>query len=188
MKNDYKPKYVKRILVDRKEVEEGIAKAARWINKKYSNSKQPIVVIGILRGAIPFYGRLVMRIKRPVYFEFVRLSSFRGGIKAAGKPEMLSKIEHNIKGRDVIVVEDVADTARTLSVLVKYLKSKKPKSVRTVVLANKPDMRVVNFKPDYVCFNFKGNPFLIGYGLDIAELARNLPYIAEFDKKYLNKL
>ncbi|MCQ2747868.1 MAG: hypoxanthine phosphoribosyltransferase [Mycoplasmoidaceae bacterium] len=137
---------------------------------------------------MPFYGRLVMRIKRPVQFEFIRLSSFRGGLKATGEPAFLTMLSDSIKKRDVIAVEDVADTARTLSILVKYLKSKKPKSIRTLVLANKPDMRKVKFKPDYACFEFKGDPFLIGYGLDIKEQARNLPYIAEFDKKYFNKI
>lgn len=188
MKPDYTPKYVKKILVDRKEVEAGIAKCARWVNKTYAHSKKPPVLLGTLKGAIPFYGRLAMRIKLPLHFDFMVLSSFRGQMKACGKPEVLRDLVTDIKGRDVIVVEDVADTAKTLSLMIKYLKSKKPKSVRTVVLVDKKDCRVVPFKPDYACFTIKGNPFLVGYGLDIKEVARNLPYIAEFDTKYLNKL
>lgn len=189
MKPDYTPKYVKRILVDRKEVEAGIAKAARWINRNYAKCKKEPILLGILKGAIPFYGRIAMRIKMPVKFEFIRLSSFRGQMQAVGEPVILSDLLlKDIKGRDIIIIEDVADSARTLSVLVKYLKNKKPKSVRTVVLADKPDLRKTKFTPDYACFTFKGNPFLVGYGLDIKEVARNLPYIAEFDTKYLNKI
>lgn len=188
MKPDYTPKYVKRILVDRKEVEEGIAKCARWVNKTYAKAKKPPILLATLKGAIPFYGRLVLRIKLPIHFDFITLSSFRGKMVADQEPEIVRDLITEIKGRDVIIIEDVADTAKTLSYMVQYLKSKKPKSVRTIVLVDKPECRKVPFKPDYACFTLKGNPFLVGYGLDIKELARNLPYIAEFDKKYLNKL
>ena len=184
----YKPKYVKKILVNSKQAKAGITKAANWINKRYSHCEQRPILLGILKGAIPFYAELTMQLKFDFNFEFMTLSSFRGNMQAVGKPKILTDLIGDIKGRDVIVVEDVLDSARTLAVLKKYLKSKKPKSLKFVVLADKVDLRVVPFKADYVCFSFKGNPFLIGYGLDIKEIARNLPYIAEFDKKYLNKL
>lgn len=188
MATKYLPKYVKRILVDSKKVKAGITKAANWINKKYAHCKKPPILLGTLKGAIPFYGELVLQINRDIHFDFIALSSFRGQMKATGKPKIVSDLMSNIRGRDVIVVEDVIDTARTLNVLCKYLKSKKPKSLRTIALVDKVDMRKVNFKADYVCFKLKGNPFLVGYGLDIKEIARNLPYIGEFDKKYINKI
>ncbi|MCQ3908300.1 MAG: hypothetical protein MJ200_01790 [Mycoplasmoidaceae bacterium] len=131
---------------------------------------------------------MAMQIKRDIHFDFIVLSSFRGQMKAVGNPKIVTDVISDIRGRDIIVVEDVLDSARTLSVLIKYLKSRKPSSVKTMVLVDKVDMRAVPFKADYACFTLKGNPFLIGYGLDIKEAARNLPYIAEFDKKYLNKL
>lgn len=184
----YKPKYVKKILVSQKEVKAGITKAANWINKRYAHCKKRPIVLGILKGAIPFYAEVVMQLNFDFNFEFMTLSSFRGNMHAVNKPKIVTDIVNDIKGRDVIVLEDVLDTARTLVVLKKYLLAKKPKSLKFMVLTDKVDMRVVPFKADYVCFSFKGSPFLIGYGLDIKEVARNLPYIAEFDKKYLNKL
>lgn len=188
MATKYLPKYVKRILVDSNKVKAGITKAANWINKKYAHCKKPPILLAILKGAIPFYGELVMQIKKDIVFDFIVLSSFRGQLKATGKPRIVTDIMTDIQGRDVIVVEDVIDSARTLSVLCKYLKARKPKSLATIALVDKVDMRVVKFKPDYVCFTLKGNPFLVGYGLDIKEIARNLPYIAEFNKKYINKI
>lgn len=188
MKPDFTPKYIKKILIDRKEVEAGIAKAARWINKKYSKSKKRPILLCTLKGAIPFYGRLAVRIKIDIEFDTIQISSFRGAMHAVTEPKMLTDLGNEIKGRDVIVVEDVIDSAKTLSTLVKYLKTKKPHSVVTMALVDKVEMRKVPFKADYVCFTVKGNPFLVGYGLDIKEIARNLPYIAEFDTKYLDKI
>lgn len=184
----YKPKYVKKILVSTKEVKAGITKAANWINKRYAHCKKRPILLGILKGAVPFYAELVMQLNFDLHFDFMTLSSFRGNMKAVSDPKIVTKLLNDIRGRDVIVVEDVLDTAKTLAVLKKYLLGKKPHSLKFVVLADKVDMRVVPFKADYVCFSFKGSPFLVGYGLDIKEVARNLPYIAEFDKKYLNKL
>ncbi|MCQ2956304.1 MAG: hypoxanthine phosphoribosyltransferase [Mycoplasmoidaceae bacterium] len=145
-------------------------------------------MLGILKGAIPFYSGLVMQLKIDVTFEFMTLSSFRGNLHAVSEPEIVTDLTCDIKGKDIIIIEDVVDSAKTLSVLVKYLKSKKPRSIKTLVLVDKKDMRKVPFKPDYACFTLKGNPFLVGYGLDAKEIGRNLPYIAEFDKKYINKI
>lgn len=184
----YKPKYVKRILVSPKEIQAGITKAANWMNKQYAHSKKRPIILGILRGAIPFYSQLVMQLNFDFHFDFMTLSSFRGNMKAVNDPEIVTALLNDIKGRDVIVVEDVVDSAKTLSLLKKYLLTKKPRSIKFMVLADKVNMRVVPFKVDYACFTFKDSPFLIGFGLDIKEVARNLPYLAEFDKKYLNKL
>ena len=184
----YKPAYVKKILFDTKEIEQGIEKAANWINKKYAKAKTPPVLIAVLKGSIPFYTKLLMNIKLECICDFIVLSSFQGTMQAQTTPRIVTDIINDIYKRDVVVIEDVADTARSLSTLINYLKSKKPKSVKTMVLVDKPAKRLVPFKPDYACFVIQKDPFLIGYGLDIKEQARNLPYIAEFDKKYLNKI
>ncbi|MBQ0045591.1 MAG: hypoxanthine phosphoribosyltransferase [Mycoplasma sp.] len=184
----YKPKYVKKILISQKEVKDGITKAANWINKRYSHCKKRPILLAILKGAVPFYAELVMQLHFDFHFDFMVLSSFRGQMKAVTQPKIVTDIMNDIKGRDVIVVEDVLDSAKTLTVLKKYLLSKKPNSLKFIVLADKVDLRQVPFKADYACFTIRGDKFLVGYGLDIKEIARNLPYIAEFDKKYLNKL
>lgn len=188
MKKIYKPAYVKKILISEKEVHAAIKKAAEWINKNYAHCKQKPILLAILKGAIPFYGELVMQIKMEITFDFMVLSSFRGQLQAVSEPRIVTDLMNEIKGRDVIIVEDVLDSAKTLSSLTKYLKSKKPHSLKTMVLVDKKDMRKVPYKADYACFTLKGNPFIIGYGLDIKEIARNLPYIAEFDKNYIDKI
>lgn len=185
---NYKPKYVKKVLITEKQVALGIKKAATWMNKKYANAKKPPVIVGILNGAVPFYGQLVTQLKFECLFDFMTLSSFRGQMKACSKPNIVTGLRTDIKNRDVIIVEDVVDRACTLKTVVKYLKTKQPKTVRTVVLVDKPNLRVTTFKPDFACFTLKGNPFIVGCGLDIKEKARNLPYIGEFDEKYLNKI
>lgn len=188
MIKNFKPKYIKKILVDRKEIEKRIADCAQFLNKKFKNAKEAPIIISILKGAIPFYGRLTMELNFDMVMDFIVLSSFRGGMQRTGMPQIVTDLMNDIKGRDVVIVEDVVDTARTLSILIKYLKLQKPKSITTVVLVDKADMRKVPFKPDYACFTLLGNPFLIGYGLDIKEKARNIPYLATFNKDYLDKI
>jgi len=188
MKKEFVPKYVDKILVPRDKIEKRIKEAAEWVNKTYAKAKKPPVLLIILKGAVPFLGRLAMDIKIDVVFDFMVLSSFRGGTKASGLPQIVTDIMSDIKGRDVLIVEDVVDTARTISVLKNYLKLHEPKSIRTCVLVDKPECRVKPFKPDFACFKIEGNPFLIGYGLDVKEIARNIPYIATFKKEYLDKI
>lgn len=188
MNKIFKPEYVKKILFPQSKVKLSIIKAANWINKNYANLKKPPILLCILKGASPFFGELAMQIKMDIIFDFMTLSSFRGQLNAVTEPKIITNIVNNIAGRDVIVIEDVLDSAKTLSVLVKHLKSKKPKSIKTIVLVDKKDARVVPFEADYACLSVKGNPFLVGYGLDAKEKGRNLPYIAEFDKKYINKI
>lgn len=184
----WKPEYVDKILFREKDIEQRIKRATAWIHKKYRNRPDKPIMIGILKGAIPFYGKLIMNLRIDCQFDFVTLSSFRGGLEAIGSPRLVTRLLNDVKGRDVIIIEDVVDTARTISKLYKYLKSHKPKSLATVALVDKHEMRMVPYKVDYACFKIKGNPFLIGYGLDVKEIARNLPYVATFKKEYLNKL
>ena len=184
----FKPNYVKKILIKPCKTKKGIKKATQWLNEKFKDNNKEVVFVCVLKGASPFFINLIMQIKFDVTTEFVTMSSFRGKTKAEGDPELLTDFINEIKGKDVVVVEDVCDSAKTLSKLINHIKGKKPHSVTTVVLVDKPDTRKVKFNPDYSCFKIYNNPFLIGYGLDIKEIARNLPYIAEFDKDYLNKI
>lgn len=188
MEKQYKPKYVKKILVSKKETEKSIAKAAKWLDKKFANKKSNKLFVCILKGAIPFFGNLIMRLNFDFEIDSLRMSSYKGAMGRTTNPEMLTMLKTPIKGKDVVLVEDIIDTAKTMSVLVKNLKQYKPKSITVICLVNKPEARLVSFKPDYSCITLKGNPFLVGWGLDVKEKARNLPYIAEFDKRYFNKV
>ncbi len=188
MQKLFRPPYVKSILISKSRIERAINKAARWIEKEYAHCKKPPILLAVLRGSIPFYTKLVMNLHIDCCLDFILMSSFCGGLKAAQKPKIITDLSLDIRNRDVIIVDDVLDSARSTLILIKHLKRKGAKSVKIVVLVNKPAKRKLNIHPDFACFTLKGSPFLIGYGLDIKEVARNIPYIADFKTKYINKL
>lgn len=187
MSKQFKPKYVKKILINQTQVEKSIDNAAKWLNKKFKNKKGTPLIIGVLRGATPFFGHLLMKLNFDLTTDFLRISSFRG-MKRVQDPKVCSWLDTPVKGRHVVIVEDIIDSAKTMSALVKALKKYKPKSVTTICLVDKPEARLVKFKVDYACNTLSGNLFLVGWGLDVKEKARNLPYIAEFDKRYIDKV
>ena len=181
----FKPKYVKKIIIKPRKIKKGIRCAAKWINENYV-AKTPIL-IGILKGAMPFFGNLLPQLTIDVLTDFIVISSFKGQVKRQSKPTIITDVKTNITGKDVIIIDDVLDSARTMKVLISYLKKKKPKSIKIVVLVDKPSERKVTLKPDFAAFSIN-NVFIVGFGLDIKEKARNLPYIAEFNRDYLNKI
>lgn len=188
MSKEYKPAYVKRILVSSRKVNKGIKKAAKWLDAKFMGKKETPIFVSVLKGSLPFYGELIKHIHFDILFDFVVISSYRGKISADSEPKIVTDLVNDVKGKDVVVIEDVVDRGNTLSLFVSLLKKRKAKSVTVLVLVDKPDMRETPFKPDYVCFELLNDPFLIGYGLDFNEKARNLPYIAEFDKSYIDRI
>ncbi len=187
MSKQFKPKYVQKILISQTQVKKSIANAAKWLNKKFENKKETPLVVGVLRGAMPFFGHLIMQLNFDITTDFLRISSFRG-MKRVQDPKVCSWLDTPVKGRHVVIVEDIIDSAKTMSALVKDLKKCKPKSVTTVCLIDKPEARQVKFKVNYSCNTLLGDPYLVGWGLDVKEKARNLPYIAEFNKRYINKV
>ncbi len=186
--SQYNPKYVKKILFDTQQLYAAIKKAAIWATKKFKNDRLPPVFLCLLKGALPFYSTLIMNIDCDIITDFMVVSSFRGQITKQTKPQIITDILADIKNRNVIICDDVIDSGETLSFLKRYLTKKGAKNVYVMVLADKPKCHKVNIKADYACFIIKNKAFLIGYGLDINEKARNLPYLAEFDKKYLHEI
>jgi hypoxanthine phosphoribosyltransferase len=112
----------------------------------------------------------------PVKMDFVRLASYGSGTVSSGKVKITKDLETSLKGKDVLIVEDIIDTGITLQYLFRRLKARKPRSLRTVTLLDKPSRRKVPFRPDYVGFTIE-NLFVVGYGLDCNEEFRNLPGI-----------
>ena len=187
-KKVFKPEYVKNILIDHATCSKGVVKAANWLDKKFANAKHPPIFVCLLRGAVPFYTKLIMNLHIDIVTDYMIVSSFQGTMTRQSKPKIITNLQSDVKGRDIVVCDDVADSARTLKLLKQYLKDKGAKSVTFVVFADKPAGRKVNFKPDYACFSIKGKPFLVGYGLDIYEIGRNIPYLAEMDQECLKKV
>lgn len=162
------------ILFTRQEIEAKVRKLAAEIRQDYSD-KQPLL-IGILKGSFMFMADLIRLLDLPLEVEFIRLSSYGRGRESSGKIKVLQGLRTPVKGRDVLVIEDIVDTGLTTSFLLDYLQKKKPASLRLCALTDKPSRRQVPVSIDYLGFTVP-DKFLVGYGLDLDEKFRNLPDI-----------
>lgn len=163
-----------RILLTQEQIENRVQEIADQLNADYAG-KTPLVV-GILKGSVVFYGDLIRKLDIPVELDFMAVSSYGSGTVSSGMLKMKKDLDRDIKGRDVIIVEDIIDSGYTLAKLKKILYERQPASVKIVVLLDKFERRVVAIEPDYSCFDIE-DEFVIGYGLDYDEKYRNLPYI-----------
>ena len=160
------------ILIPRHEIEAAVDRLAAELNRDYYG--KPAVLIGILKGAFIFMADLVRRLDFPLEVDFIRLSSYGGGTETSGEIKVVQPIKLPIRGRDVLVVEDIVDTGLTTRFLLDYLSRKKPASLRLCALLDKPSRRRVPVTIDYPGLTVP-DKFLVGYGLDCNERFRNLP-------------
>lgn len=175
---------IAKVLVTKEQINEGTSKAARWIDRNY-RGKNPILV-AILKGSIPFFANVLMKIKIDVETDFVVFTSFKGGVKAQIEPRMVTDLINDVKGRHVLLIDDVCDSGKTVHKLMEIIKSRKAASVKLMVLADKPAQRQAPITPDFKCFTI-GDEFLVGYGLDFKEFMRNIPYIGVLKKSIYTK-
>lgn len=167
-------------LISEKQIQKRIKTLAHQIENDYK--EEDITFICILKGSIYFFTDLTKRIKNNVNVEFMRVSSYGSGTESSGEIQLKLDLTNSIENKHVIVVEDIIDSGRTLSYLLKYLKIKKPASIKLCTLLNKPSRRVVNdVNVDYVGFEIP-DFFVVGYGLDLDEKYRNIPSIKCFVK------
>ncbi len=139
------------------------------------NPAMPLAVC-ILKGSVPFFADLIRAIPLPLETEYIALSSYGAGTASSGAVHIGKDIEADVAGRDVLIVEDIVDSGRTLAFLCGHLAARRPRSVRVVTLLDKPSRRAVPFSPDYVGFAVD-DVFVVGCGMDYAGRYRNLPYI-----------
>ena len=165
---------IKEILLSEEQIQNKVRELAAILSAEYEG-KNPIFV-GVLKGVVMFFGDIVKRIDVPCQIDFMWISSYQG----TESKEMIVKrdVSSDIKGRHVVILEDIFDTGNSLEFTYKYLLSKEPASLKICTLLDKPDRRnpAVSVKPDYVGFTIP-NEFVVGYGLDYDEYYRNLPYI-----------
>jgi hypoxanthine phosphoribosyltransferase len=166
------------VLITQDEIKQAVAKLASEISRDYQE-KQPLL-IGILKGSFVFMADLVRELDLPVEVDFVKLSSYGAGTETSGKVKVVQGLNTKIKGRDVLVVEDIVDTGLTVSFLMAYLKKKRPASLRLCVLTDKPSRHQVPVTIDYLGFNVP-NKFIVGYGIDWNEKFRYLRDICYLD-------
>ncbi len=160
------------VLFSRQEIEATVNRLASELNRDY-HRKHPIL-IGVLKGSFMFMADLIRLLDFPVEVEFIRLSSYGGGKESVGKIKVVHGLRTPIKGRDVLVIEDIVDTGRTINFLLEYLRRKRPASVKLCALTDKPSRRQIPVTIDYLGLTVP-NEFLVGYGLDWDEKFRNLP-------------
>ena len=163
-----------KILISHDQIAKAINRLACEIERDYQG-KHPLL-IGVLKGSFVFMADLIRQLDLPLELDFVRLSSYGCARESSGKVRVVQGVKTPIKGRDVLVVEDIVDTGITISFLLDYLKRKKPASLKLCALADKPSRRRLPVPINYLGFTVP-NRFIVGYGLDCDERFRNLPDI-----------
>lgn len=170
-------KDVERILLSEEELEAIITRVAGELDRDYSAPDKRLVLLCILKGSVVFMGELMKKITVPVEIDFMRVSSYGASTKTSGNINIILDLQRkDIEQCDILIVEDIIDSGRTLSHLTKYLELKGAKSVKTCSLLDKPSRREVPFEVDYVGKNIP-DEFVVGYGLDYDEKYRALPYV-----------
>jgi len=182
---------VEKVLVSEEEIEEIVTNLAEKINADYSGEGKNLVVVSVLKGAMPFTSDLCKKLNVAHELEVVRVSSYGNTTESSGKIRMKLDFDRpDFSECDFLVVEDIVDSGNTLTYLVAHLTQKGAKSVKTVTLLDKPSRRKVEFNPDY-SGKVIPDEFVFGYGLDLFERYRHLPYIAvvkpDYVKEYLKE-
>lgn len=175
---------IKKILVSEAEIQAAAKKLGETLTQEYQG-KNPVLV-GILKGSVPFMAELIKHIDTHVELDFMVVSSYSGGTQSTGNVKIVQDLTRDIRGRDVIVVEDIIDTGRTLLELRELFVHRQAKSVKIATLIDKPEGRVVEIEADYTCFTVP-NEFLVGFGLDYEENYRNLPYVGVLKEEVYTK-
>jgi hypoxanthine phosphoribosyltransferase len=165
---------VEKILVSQEDLAKRVEQLGQEITKDYAG--QEILMIGVLRGAAIFMADLSRAIKVPVALDFMAVSSYGNSTSSSGVVRIIKDLDEDVKGKHVLIVEDIIDSGLTLKYLIDYIKSRDPQSVKICTLLNKPDRRKVEVPIAYNGFTIP-DYFVVGFGLDYAEKYRNLPFI-----------
>lgn len=179
MKND-----IERVLITEEEIDAKIKELAAQLTKEY-NGRFPLAV-GVLKGALPFMSDLLKRVNTHLEMDFMDVSSYGQSTSSSGEVKIVKDLNTSVEGRDILIIEDIIDSGRTLHYLVDLMRYRKAKSIKIVTLLDKPTGRKAKIEADYVGF-IVPNAFVVGYGLDYAEKYRNLPYIGVLKPEVYNK-
>lgn len=162
------------VLISEQEVDARIEELGRQISEDYAGKE--VHLICILKGSVFFTCELAKRITVPVSLDFMSVSSYGDGTVSSGRVKIAKDLDESIEGKEVIIIEDIIDSGRTLYYLIDVLEGRNPSSLKLCTLLDKPDRRVKDVKVDYVGFEIP-DKFVVGYGLDYAQKYRNLPYV-----------
>ena len=162
-----------KVLISQEEIQKRLYELAEQLDKDYKGKE--IVVLCVMRGGVFFTVDLTLKMKTKMKYEFLTISSYEG-MESTGQIRLVQDLRESIEGKDVLILEDIVDTGRSMAYLLEYLKSKKPNSLKLCVLANKAERREVEVPIDYIGFEVP-NKYIVGYGFDIDNAYRNIPYI-----------
>ena len=168
-----------KIMYKEEQIQNRIKEVAKKIDEDYKG--KTVIIISVLKGAIFFTVDLVKKMKTPIILEVMQVSSYQG-TQTTGNIIVKKGLDTNIEGKDVLIVEDIIDTGYTLKYLKEYLQSQNPKSLKIAVLADKKERRKADVKVDYTCFEIE-NKYVVGYGFDVDEIGRNIPYIGYLEEE-----
>ncbi|HEM3442703.1 TPA: hypoxanthine phosphoribosyltransferase [Streptococcus suis] len=177
-------KDIKKILVSEEEIVAKCKELGQILATDYAD-KNPILV-GILKGSIPFMAELMKHIDAHVETDYMVVSSYHGGTESSGTVKIIKDLDNSVAGRYIIFVEDIIDTGRTLKELKELFALRQAASIKIATLLDKPEGRVVEIEPDYTCFTIP-NEFVVGFGLDYDENYRNLPYVGVLKEEVYTK-
>ena len=178
-------KDVEKILLSEEKIERIVKSLADRISADYADKK--LLLLGILKGSVVFMGDLMKHLSIPTQIDFMRVSSYGHGTVSSGRVNIILDLLRNDLGEcDILIVEDIIDSGKTLSYLTQYLKNKGAKSVKTCTMLDKPSRREVDFTPDYVGAEIP-DEFVVGYGLDYNEDYRALPYVGVLKRSVYEK-
>lgn len=175
---------IERVLISEEELQKRIGELGQQLAKDY-DGKDPIFVV-VLKGVVNFFTDMVRATPIRCQYEFMAVSSYGGGTSTSGNVKMLKDVSCNIKGRHVVILEDIIDSGLTLKFVAEHLRSMEPASLKICTLLDKPERRKVDIFADYVGFTIP-NEFVVGFGLDYQEFYRNLPFIGVLKPEVYSK-
>lgn len=168
------------VLISKEQIETRIFELAKIIEKDYIN--KDLICVGLLKGSLPFMADLIKAINLNLRIDFMKVSSYGGGTNSTGVVKILKDVDLDLTGKDVLIIEDIIDTGLTIKNVKNFLSQKNPASIKVCSLLDKPSRRLVEVKGEYIGFEIP-DEFVVGYGLDLDELYRNIPYVGKFIQK-----
>ncbi len=171
---------IQEVLISEEQLQEKVAELGAQLTEEYKD-KFPLV-IGVLKGALPFMSDLIKKFDSYIELDFMDVSSYGNATVSSGEVKIIKDLNTSVEGRDILILEDIIDSGKTLKYLVELFKYRKANSIKIVTLLDKPTGRKVDLEVDMVGFEVP-DAFVVGYGLDYAERYRNLPYIGVLKKE-----
>ena len=179
-------KDLERIVLSQEQIAKMVNDAAAWLDDRFKDADTPPLAISVLKGSVFFYCDVVRAMKTPVQLDFMTVSSYGNAAESSGVPKIVMDLAASVYGRDVILVEDIVDSGHTLARMKDLILGRGAKSFTVVTLFDKPARRKLPIQADYSCCEI-GDEFIVGYGLDYAQLYRNLPYIGVLKREVYEK-